>query len=92
MERYKYIEVFIQDNFDPEGEKTFEVALVNPSNGAEVGIGSTITVTIQHSDQAYGVFQFAQESLYMDVAETMDTDYDEYMLQVRMGWKIWSLQ
>ena len=36
---------------------------------AEVGPGSTIQVTIESSDNAYGTFQFAEDSLIIEVPE-----------------------
>ncbi len=59
----------------------FQVELLNPSR-AEVGIGSTIEITIQHSDQAYGVFQFEPSSLEVIAIENSDSGYDSVFLQV----------
>ena len=43
--------------------------MINPTGGADVeGVGSKVMVTIEHSDQAFGVFQFHDRSLVM-VAE-----------------------
>ena len=36
---------------------------------AEVGAGSTVAVTIESSDNAYGTFQFADDSLSVEVPE-----------------------
>ena len=50
----------------------FQVGIVNPTGGADVDVGSTITVNIQHSDQAYGVFQFENSSTILYVAEPQE--------------------
>ena len=69
-QRYAVVRVNILDNDIPESEKYFMVELVNPTNGASIGVGSLLTVTIQHSDQAYGVFQFAEYSLFTTAEES----------------------
>ena len=56
--------------------------LLNPSGGAEVGIGSTIEISIQHSDQAYGVFQFESQSLEVTAMENSDSGFDIADLKV----------
>ena len=56
--------------------------LLNPSAGAEVGIGSTIEIIIQHSDQAYGVFQFDTQSLEVTAVEDSDSGFDVANLKV----------
>ena len=56
--------------------------LLNPSGGAEVGIGSTIEISIQHSDQAYGVFQFEWQSLEVTAMENSDSGFDIADLKV----------
>ena len=61
-ERFGYINITIVDNDVPEDEKWFIVSLLNPSGGAAIGTGSTVKVIIDHSDGAFGVFQFTQNS------------------------------
>lgn len=70
-QRYAYIDVTIRDNSVPENVKSFDVELVNPGGGAAVhpDRGSRIRVEIQHSDQAYGVFQFDDASLRVLTSE-----------------------
>ena len=68
-ERYAYINITILDNLIPESEKKFSVVLLNGRGGADTGPGSLAIVTIQPSDQAFGVFQFAQDSLTLSVPE-----------------------
>ena len=60
----------------------FEVELLNPTAGAEVGVGATISVVINPSDNAFGVFQFADSSLAVQSNETGDTGYNNVSLQV----------
>ncbi|CAH1797156.1 unnamed protein product [Owenia fusiformis] len=74
-QRYAYINISIVDNLTPEDDKSFQVQLVNPTGGADIGLGSTITVTISHSDNAYGVFMFTGDSLNVMASEVGDMDY-----------------
>ncbi len=67
---YHTLEVSLLDNSLPEGEKYFTVELLNPTGGAAVGESSVAVVVIQHSDQAFGVFQFAEFSLFVTVEES----------------------
>ncbi len=60
-----------------------QVELLNPSGGAEVGVASTIEILIQHSDQAFGVFQFDVMSLDVTVSESSDSGYDVVELEVK---------
>jgi G-protein coupled receptor 98 len=68
-QRYAMIDIRILDNEIPENAKSFRVQLLNPSGGAAVGIGSVVQVNIQHSDQAFGVFMFADYALFRSVEE-----------------------
>lgn len=61
------------DDRVPEDFKYFLVKLINPTGGAALGVGSTITVTISHSDDAYGVMQFDHASLTKLATEEEDT-------------------
>ena len=72
----------ILDNDIPEGGKFFEVRLVNPSGGAEIGNGSSVLVTILPSDHAYGVFRFDQDSLDVEAEETGDIGFNVVPLKV----------
>ncbi|KAL3865784.1 hypothetical protein ACJMK2_043139 [Sinanodonta woodiana] len=84
--RYAYIEIAIIDNNIPEDEKFFTVSLVNPGGGATLGVGSVVTVVINSSDGAYGIFQFADSSLGVQAEETGDSGYNLVNLQVtRLG-------
>ena len=47
----------------PELDETFEVILRNSAGGAEVGLPSSVTVTILSNDDINGVFSFADSSL-----------------------------
>ena len=82
---YNYITIQIVDNALPEDEKTFYVNLFNPTNGAALGVGSSILVVIDNSDGAYGVFQFADNSLVREVEELGDSGYTSVSLTVRNG-------
>ena len=73
-ERYSYIEITIIDNNIPESEKQFVVTLLNPSGGAALGLGSNVTVIINHSDGAFGVFQFAEASLGVQAVESGEAE------------------
>ncbi|ELU13347.1 hypothetical protein CAPTEDRAFT_91039, partial [Capitella teleta] len=68
-QRYATIDIIILDNDIPESSKSFTVQLLNPSGGAAIGIGSEVEVNIQHSDQAFGVFMFADYALFRSVEE-----------------------
>ena len=71
-ERVAFINVTIIDNAEPEGEKYFGVELVNPAGGVELGAGSRVRVTVEHSDHAFGVFQFAPQSLSVTAEEGVE--------------------
>jgi hypothetical protein len=81
-ERYAYIDIAIIDNIIPEDEKTFIVTLLNPSGGAQLGIGSEIVVVIEHSDGAFGVFQFKENSRQIRAQEMGDSSSNIVVLQV----------
>ncbi|XP_014663002.1 PREDICTED: G-protein coupled receptor 98-like [Priapulus caudatus] len=70
--QYRTINITILDNDLPEGEKEFQVELLNPTGGAQIGVGSTIKVIIASSDDAYGMFQFADTSLSVQGQELTD--------------------
>ncbi|XP_061172919.1 adhesion G-protein coupled receptor V1-like [Saccostrea echinata] len=74
-ERYKTINIVIVDNSIPEDQKTFRIDLFNPQGGADVGVGSSVTVVITHSDGAYGVFEFDEDSLNVQALERGDSGY-----------------
>uniref|UniRef100_A0A8C4S4U8 Adhesion G-protein coupled receptor V1 n=1 Tax=Erpetoichthys calabaricus TaxID=27687 RepID=A0A8C4S4U8_ERPCA len=57
-ERYKFIEVMIFDDMIPEGDEKFQLILVNPSYGLELGAQTTATVTILANDDGHGVISF----------------------------------
>ncbi|XP_039615272.1 adhesion G-protein coupled receptor V1 [Polypterus senegalus] len=57
-ERYKVIEVMIFDDIIPEGDEKFQLILVNPSYGLELGAQTTATVTILANDDGHGVISF----------------------------------
>ena len=81
-ERYRYIDITIIDNNIPEDEKQFVVSLVNTRGGATLGVGSTVLVIINPSDGAFGVFQFADNSLGVQAIESGDTGFTITLLQV----------
>ncbi|XP_022110249.1 G-protein coupled receptor 98-like isoform X2 [Acanthaster planci] len=85
QQRFTYITIVINDNNIAELDKTFQVQLSSPTQGAEVGIGSTVEVTIEGSDNAYGTFQFADVSLTVTATEA-DVGSSVATLQVlRLG-------
>lgn len=82
-ERYAYIDITILDNNIPEDEKSFVVTLMNPSGGAVLGVASVVTVMIEHSDGAFGIFQIADLYRGLQADETGDSDYNIVTLKVR---------
>ena len=72
----------ILDNDIPDSEKFFEVQLVNPSGGSEIGNGSSVLVTILPSDHAYGVFHFDKDSLKVEAHETGNAGFNVVPLKV----------
>ncbi|XP_040275580.1 adhesion G-protein coupled receptor V1 [Bufo bufo] len=57
-EKYKFIDVIINDDDIPEGDESFQLILANPSHGLELGKNTTATVTILASDDGHGVIYF----------------------------------
>ncbi|XP_069819007.1 adhesion G-protein coupled receptor V1 isoform X3 [Dendropsophus ebraccatus] len=57
-EKYKFIDVIINDDDIPEGDETFQLILANPSHGLELGPNTTATVTLLANDDGYGVISF----------------------------------
>lgn len=47
----------------PENDEMFDVVLMNPTGGAEIGSPSSVTVTILGNDDINGVFSFSDSSL-----------------------------
>ena len=80
---YDFINVPIIDNNLPEDQKSFMVDLVNPTGGAALGVGSVITVTIDYSDGAFGIYQFGEMTLNVQAQEMGDVGYSTVILQVR---------
>lgn len=72
-QRYAYINITILAPPSPVGERQFDVVLLNPKGGAGLGVGSTITISIEASRLASGVFQFADSSLIVTVEEITGT-------------------
>lgn len=83
-QRYGIINIKINDNNVPEDDKTFYVQLMNPTGGAAVGVGARVTVVIDYSDGAYGLFQFADESRNVSTPEVGDVGFSTVTLQVRV--------
>jgi len=65
-----------------EGDRTFDVQLLNPTGGASTGIGSTISVTLLAGMHAFGVFYFADDSLSVVTAEDLDSPVVEVTVEV----------
>ncbi|KAM9330953.1 adhesion G-protein coupled receptor V1 [Gastrophryne carolinensis] len=57
-EKYKFIDVIINDDDIPEGDEMFQLILSNPSLGLELGHNTTATVTILANDDGHGVISF----------------------------------
>ncbi|XP_053330924.1 adhesion G-protein coupled receptor V1 [Spea bombifrons] len=57
-EKYKYIDININDDDIPEGDESFQLILANPSHGLELGANTTATVTILANDDGHGVLSF----------------------------------
>ena len=81
-ENYAFVNVTVKDNSLPETEKTFSVELVNPTGGAELGAGARALVTIEASDGAFGIMQFADASLNVKGNEGEDAGFNVIPLQV----------
>ena len=65
-----------------EGNRIFDVELLNPSGGASIGIASTVSVTLLAGTRAFGVFYFADHSLLETVAEDVDGPVVEATFEV----------
>lgn len=82
-QRHTYVNVTILRSEDStDGNQTFYVELLNPTNGAGVGIASTVSVTLLAGTWAYGVFYFADQSLSVAVAEDMNSPVVEATFEV----------
>ncbi|KAG9488005.1 hypothetical protein GDO78_007684 [Eleutherodactylus coqui] len=57
-EKYKFIDVTINDDDIPEGDEQFQLILANPSHGLELGQNTTATVTILANDDGHGIISF----------------------------------
>ena len=89
-QRYVSIDIPVIDNSIPEGEKYFLVELVNPTGGAKINpLADVATVTLQHSDHAFGVFMFAMGSLVVMGEEEAGFGYSEIPVKVRMFEKVY---
>lgn len=53
--------VVLQDE-SPEDTESFTIDIINPRNGAEVGMQSSVTINILSNDNAHGIVQFAPVS------------------------------
>ncbi|XP_071506649.1 adhesion G-protein coupled receptor V1-like [Diadema antillarum] len=86
QQRFAYITIDIVDNNVAELEKSFQVQLSSPMGGAQIGPGSTIDVIIEPSDNAFGTFEFAPQSLSVTVEEPQPLETSAVVLQViRLG-------
>jgi len=65
-----------------DGDRTFDVELLNPTGGASVGIASTVSVTLLAGTRAFGIFNFADDSLSAVVAEDLNGPVVEASFQV----------
>ena len=65
-----------------EGDRTFDVELLNPSGGVGIGIASTVSVTLLAGTRAFGVFYFADQSLSVVVAEDSGSPVVEATFEV----------
>ncbi|XP_055956200.1 adhesion G-protein coupled receptor V1 [Patella vulgata] len=81
-ETWGYVNITINDNNIPEDEKMFNVHLVNPQGGAAVGLGAMLTVVIDSSDGAFGIYRFADNSLVKKVQEEGDLGFNSVYLEV----------
>ncbi|XP_068103893.1 adhesion G-protein coupled receptor V1 [Hyperolius riggenbachi] len=57
-EKYKFIDVIINDDDIPEGDEMFQLILTNPSRGLELGLNTTATITILANDDGHGILSF----------------------------------
>ncbi|CAL1527000.1 unnamed protein product, partial [Lymnaea stagnalis] len=86
-QNYAWVNITVKDNSIPEGEKQFEVELFSPTGGAVLSPGSNkVVVTIEASDGAFGIFQFADTSLNVQATEAEDDAFNTVRLGVvRLG-------
>ncbi|XP_041376199.1 adhesion G-protein coupled receptor V1-like [Gigantopelta aegis] len=92
-QRFAFINITLINNNIPEPDKTFTVQLANPRFGAAVGLGSRATITIDASDGAYGIYQFAESALNTSAQETGDVGYNPAKIEVvRLGGTIGKAQ
>ena len=71
-QRSQFLTVTLVNDPTPELSESFQVILSNPtglSGKPSLGIGSTINITIQPSDEAFGIFSFLPDSLSRVVSE-----------------------
>lgn len=66
-----HINITILNNHIPEDDKYFEVELLNPTGGAAIGAASILRILIQHSDDAFGLFGFSNNSRRVFVNESI---------------------
>ncbi|KAM4808264.1 adhesion G-protein coupled receptor V1 [Rhinophrynus dorsalis] len=57
-EKYKFIDIIINDDDIPEGDESFQLILANPSHGLDLGLNTTATVTILANDDGHGILSF----------------------------------
>lgn len=63
-------------------DSRMQVELINPTGGAALGMAASVLVTINASDNAFGVYQFADDSLTISAQETGDVGYSSAFLKV----------
>ena len=54
---------FIVDDVIPEEAETFQVTLVNPTGGVQIGDDDNVLITIPSNDDISGIFAFAPDTL-----------------------------
>lgn len=64
------ITIDITNDQIPERDETFEVVLRNAMGGADIGMPSSVTVTILENDDVNGVFFFSDSSLLVRTSHT----------------------
>ena len=73
-QRHTYINIrILRWANSTEGDRTFDVQLLNPTGGASTGVGSTVSVILLAGTHAFGVFYFADDSLSVVAAEDLDS-------------------
>lgn len=68
-QRTQNITVFVYDDNEPEGDETFEVHLIQPSPGVQLGDESIASVTVLVNDAGNGIFKFDGSSLHYFIDE-----------------------